>query len=189
MPTSESKRLALREKLAEALGSETAGNLMEHIPPERWDELVTKTDLRQLADKMATKDDLRQLADQLTDKMATKDNLHQMADLLRKEEQADLKQLRGEMHEQFGKMREESGSLHKELGKMHEQFGKMREESGSLHKELGKMQARSAEQQTQLIAMMTGQHRMTMVALAGVFVATVASLLIPLIPLLTSSPV
>ena len=182
MPTSESERLALREKLAEALGSETAGNLMEHIPPERWDELATKSDLRQMADqltdKMATKDDLRQLAD----KMATKDDLRQMADLLRKEEQADLKQLRGEMHEQFGKMREESGSLHKELGKMHEQFGKMREESGSL-------QARSAEQQTQLIAMMTGQHRMTMVALAGVFVATVASLLIPLIPLLTSSPV
>ena len=176
MPTSESERLALREKLAEALGSETAGNLMEYIPPERWDELATKSDLRQMAD-------------QLADKMATKDDLHQMADLLRKEEQADLKQLRGEMHEQFGKMREESGSLHKELGKMHEQFGKMREESGSLHKELGSLQARSAEQQTQLIAMMTGQHRMTMVALAGVFVATVASLLIPLIPLLTSSPV
>lgn len=148
MPTSESKRLALREKLAEALGSETAGTLMEHIPPERWDELATKTDLRQ------------------------------MADLLRKERQADLKQLQGKMHEQFGKM-------HEQFGKVHEQFGKV-------HKEVGTMQARSAEQQTQLTAMMTNQHRTTMLMLAGVLVATVASVLIPLlttlIPLLTSSP-
>lgn len=148
MSTSESKRLALREKLAEALGSETAGTLMEHIPPERWDELATKTDLRQ------------------------------MADLLRKERQADLKQLQGKMHEQFGKM-------HEQFGMVHEQFGKV-------HKEVGTMQARSAEQQTQLTAMMTNQHRTTMLMLAGVLVATVASVLIPLlttlIPLLTSSP-
>ena len=148
MPTSESKRLALREKLAEALGSETAGTLMEHIPPERWDELATKTDLRQ------------------------------MADLLRKERQADLKQLQGKMHEQFGKM-------HEQFGKVHEQFGKV-------DKEVGTLQARSAEQQTQLTAMMTNQHRTTMLMLAGVLVSTVASVLIPLlttlIPLLTSSP-
>ena len=148
MPTSESKRLALREKLAEALGSEAAGTLMEHIPPERWDELATKTDLRQ------------------------------MADLLRKERQADLKQLQGKMHEQFGKM-------HEQFGKVHEQFGKV-------DKEVGTLQARSAEQQTQLTAMMTNQHRTTMLMLAGVLVATVASVLIPLlttlIPLLTSSP-
>ena len=114
---------------------------MEHIPPERWDELATKTDLRQ------------------------------MADLLRKERQADLKQLQGKMHEQFGKV--------------HEQFGKV-------DKEVGTLQARSAEQQTQLTAMMTNQHRTTMLMLAGVLVATVASVLIPLlttlIPLLTSSP-
>ena len=155
MPTSESKRLALREKLAEALGSETAGTLMEHIPPERWDELATKTDLRQLAD------------------------------LLRKERQADLKQLQGKMHEQFGK-------VHEQFGKMHEQFGEVHEQSGKMHKEVGTLQARSAEQQTQLTAMMTNQHRTTMLMLVGVLVATVASVLIPLlttlIPLLTSSP-
>ena len=155
MPTSESKRLALREKLAEALGSETAGTLMEHIPPERWDELATKTDLRQLAD------------------------------LLRKERQADLKQLQGKVHEQFGKMHEQFGKMHEQFGEVHEQFGKM-------HKEVGTLKAHSAEQQTQLTAMMTNQHRTTMLMLLGVLVATVASVLIPLlttlIPLLTSSP-
>ena len=130
---------------------------MEHIPPMRWDELATKSDLRELADqltdKMATKEDLRQLAD----KMATKDDLHQMADLLRKESRADLQEVRGEMRKEFG----------------------------AVHQKFGEMQDRSAERQTQLIAMMIGQHRMTMLMLAGVLVATVAS---ALIPLLTSSP-
>ena len=152
MPTSESKRHALREKLTGALGSEAAGTLMEHIPPMRWDELATKTDLRQLAD-------------QLTDKMATKDDLHQMADLLRKERRADRQELRGEMHKEFG-------AMHQKFGEMHDKFGEM--------------QDRSAERQTQLVAMLIGQHRTTMLALAGVLVAIVAS---ALIPLLTNSPV
>ena len=167
MPTSESERHALREKLTGALGSETAGTLMEHIPPMRWDELATKDDLRQLADKMATKEDLRQLAD----KMATKDDLHQMADLLRKERRADLQEVRGEMHKEFG-------AVHGKFGEMHQKFGEM-------HDKFGEMQDRSAERQTQLVAMLIGQHRTTMLMLAGVLVATVASVLIPL---LTSSP-
>ena len=165
MPTSESKRHALREKLTGALGSETAGTLMEHIPPMRWDELATKTDLRQLADqltdKMTTKEDLRQLAD----KMATKTDLCQMADLLRKERRADLQEVRGEMHKEFG-------AVHQKFGEMHDKFGEM--------------QDRSAERQTQLVAMLIGQHRTTMLMLAVVLVATVASVLIPL---LTSGPV
>ena len=168
MPTSESERHALREKLTGALGSETAGTLMEHIPPMSWDELATKTDLRQLADKMATKTDLRQLAD----KMATKDDLHQMADLLRKERRADLQEVRGEMHKEFGAVHGKFGAVHQKFGEMHDKFGEI--------------QDRSAEQHTQLIATMIGQHRMTMLMLAGVLVATVASVLIPL---LTNSPV
>lgn len=52
MPTSESKRHALREKLTGALGPEAAGTLMEHIPPERWDELATKSDLRQFGNQL-----------------------------------------------------------------------------------------------------------------------------------------
>ena len=164
MPTNESERerLALRERLAEAVGSETAGLLMEHIPPSRWDELATKDDLTELATKddlnklaatMATKDELRALAATV----ATKEDLRQTADLLRKETQADLKEMRGELKEG-----------------------------------LGSLLVRSAEQQTQFndqqarfIATLTGQHRMTMLALLGVYVAILASVLIPL---LTSSP-
>ena len=157
MPTSESERerLVLRERLAEAVGSETAGLLMEHIPPSRWDELATKDDLTELATKMATKDDLRQLAATMATKdelrelaatMATKEDLRQTADLLRKETQADLKEMRGELKEG-----------------------------------LGSLLARSADQQARFTAEMAGQHRTTMLALLGVFVAVVASFLVPLL--------
>ena len=151
MPTNESERLALRERLAEAVGSETAGLLMEHIPPSRWDELATKDDLTELATKddlnklaatMATKDELRALAATV----ATKEDLRQTADLLRKETQADLKEMRGELKEG-----------------------------------LGSLLARSADQQARFTAEMTGQHRTTMLALLGVFVAVMASFLVPLL--------
>ena len=153
MPTNESERerLALRERLAEAVGSETAGLLMEHIPPSRWDELATKDDLRQLA----TKDDLRQLAATMATKdelralaatVATKEDLRQTADLLRKETQADLKEMRGELKEG-----------------------------------LGSLLARSADQQARFTAEIAGQHRTTMLALLGVFVAVMASFLVPLL--------
>ena len=153
MPTSESERerLALRERLAEAVGSETAGLLMEHIPPSRWDELATKDDLTELATKddlnklaatMATKDELRALAATV----ATKEDLRQTADLLRKETQADLKEMRGELKEG-----------------------------------LGSLLARSADQQARFTAEIAGQHRTTMLALLGVFVAVMASFLVPLL--------
>lgn len=60
MSALESERHALRENLAKTLGPETAGKLMEHIPPVSWDKLATKDDLHEVADKMATKDDLRE---------------------------------------------------------------------------------------------------------------------------------
>lgn len=76
MSALESERHALRENLAETLGPETAGKLMEHLPPVSWDKLATKDDLAELADKMATKDDLRELRY----KMATKDDLRELSD-------------------------------------------------------------------------------------------------------------
>ena len=120
MPVTESERLTLHEQLAETIGPEPAGTLMNQLPRVDSDELATKTDLRLLGDQLRT-------------------------------EMSGMKsELRGEMHKQFGEMR-----------------------------------AHFAEQQTQLTATMTGQHRMTMLALVGVFVAMMASVLIPL---LTSSP-
>ena len=90
------------------------------------------------------------------DKLATKDDLRQMADKMASKD--DLRQM--------------ADLLQKET-------------RAELKEMRGEMQARSAEQQSQLIATMIGQHRMTMLALVGVFVAVMASVLIPL---LTSSP-
>ena len=102
MSALESERHALRENLAETLGPETAGKLMEHLPPVSWDKLATKDDLREMADKMATKDDLRELATkdevrELSDKMATKDDLRVLS-----------KELRAEMRDGFATAKTQS---------------------------------------------------------------------------------
>lgn len=98
MSALESERHALRENLAETLGPETAGKLMEHLPPVSWDKLATKDDLKSLA----TRDDLRELATkdevrELADKMATKDDLRVLS-----------KELRAEMREGFAAAKTQS---------------------------------------------------------------------------------
>ena len=45
MTPSETKRLALFEKLVEALEEGPAVTLMEHLPPIGWDQFATKADL------------------------------------------------------------------------------------------------------------------------------------------------
>ena len=45
MTPSETKRLALFEKLVEALEEEPAVTLMEYLPPGGWDQVATKADL------------------------------------------------------------------------------------------------------------------------------------------------
>ena len=45
VPPSETKRLALFEKLVEVLEDEPAVTLMEYLPPGGWDQVATKADL------------------------------------------------------------------------------------------------------------------------------------------------
>ena len=45
MTPSETKRLALFEKLVEVLEEEPAVTLMEYLPPGGWDQVATKADL------------------------------------------------------------------------------------------------------------------------------------------------
>ena len=52
MPVTESERLALHEQLAEKIGPEPAGTLMNQLPRVDSDELATKTDLRQFGDQL-----------------------------------------------------------------------------------------------------------------------------------------
>lgn len=106
MSAMESERHALRENLAETLGPETAGKLMEHLPPVSWDKLATKDDLAALGDKMATKDDLRELAD----KMATKDEVRELSDKMATKDDLRVlsKELRAEMRDGFATAKTQS---------------------------------------------------------------------------------
>ena len=54
MPVTESERLVLHEQLAEKIGPEPAGTLMNQLPRVDSDELATKTDLRQFGDQLQT---------------------------------------------------------------------------------------------------------------------------------------
>lgn len=111
MSALESERHALRENLAETLGPETAGKLMEHLPPVSWDKLATKDDLAEVAtkydlaelgNKLATKDELRELAD----KMATKDDLRELRYKMATKD--DLRELSDKMQDGFAAMKTQS---------------------------------------------------------------------------------
>lgn len=148
MSALESERHALRENLAETLGPETAGKLMEHLPPVSWDKLATKDDLAALADKMATKDDLREVAtrDELRavgDKMATKDELRQLGDRMDTSLSVLGKELRAEMQDGFAAMK-----------------------------------TQSAEHLASTNMTMIGHHRMTMLTLVGTAISIIVVLVI-----------
>jgi uncharacterized protein (DUF2345 family) len=74
------RRHDLLQRLEEVLGPEHAATLMEHLPPDRWDELARREDLERIAERMATKDDLKAFAtkDDLN-AFATKDDLKAFA--------------------------------------------------------------------------------------------------------------
>lgn len=115
--TRESERHALRDNLAEKLGSETAGKLMEHVPPVTWDELATKEDLKPLA----TKDDLRELATKeelksLATTMATKDELRVMG-----------AELRAEMSEGFAEVKNSIAELKNSIAEVKDGIAEHRE--------------------------------------------------------------
>ena len=46
MAVSEKNRIKLHDGLTKTIGEEEADTLMESLPPDKWDQLVTKTDLK-----------------------------------------------------------------------------------------------------------------------------------------------
>ncbi len=52
MATSASARHHLFRTLESVLGDEDAATLMDHLPPGGWDEVATKTDLREVASEL-----------------------------------------------------------------------------------------------------------------------------------------
>lgn len=57
MPGSEEERLALLNRLTEAIGADAARTIMESLPPMQWDQLATKDDLKALEERLVSKFD------------------------------------------------------------------------------------------------------------------------------------
>ena len=205
MSALESERHALRENLAETLGPETAGKLMEHLPPVSWDKLATKDDLREVAtkddlaelsNKMATKDDLRELADKmatkddlaaLADKMATKDDLREVAtrDELRAvgdkmATKDDLREVatRDELRAVGDKMatKDDLRQLGDRMDTSLSVLGK--ELRAEMQDGFAAMKTQSAEQLASTNMTMIGHHRMTMLTLVGTAISIIVVLVI-----------
>lgn len=159
MSALESERHALRENLAETLGPDTAGKLMEHLPPVSWDKLATKDDLAEMADKLATKDDLAALAD----KMATKDDLKSLAT------KDELKSLatKDELRDLSDKMATKDDLR---------VFGK--ELRAEMRDGFATAKTQSSEHLQSITATMIGHHRMTMLTLVGMAISIIVVLVI-----------
>jgi hypothetical protein len=52
MNASASDRHRLHNRLEQLLGPDDAATLMEHLPPDEWNQLVTKSDFRELRDEL-----------------------------------------------------------------------------------------------------------------------------------------
>lgn len=159
MSALESERHALRENLAETLGPETAGKLMEHLPPVSWDKLATKDDLR----KVATKDDLAKLSN----KMATKDDLREVAT------KDDLAALADKMA-----TKDDLAALADELGGKMATKDDLRELSDKMQDGFAAMKTQSAEHLASTTMTMIGHHRMTMLTLVGTAISIIVVLVI-----------
>ena len=57
MTMTDAERTALHNKLTDVLGTKEASKLMEHFPPIRWDQLVTKDDLKASEERLGARID------------------------------------------------------------------------------------------------------------------------------------
>ena len=57
MTMTDAERTALHNKLTDVLGTKEASKLMEHLPPIRWDQLVTKDDLKASEERLGARID------------------------------------------------------------------------------------------------------------------------------------
>ncbi len=101
-PLGEERRVALINRLIEALGEEEARTLMESLPPVPWHDLATKDDVFLL------KDDIRASEDRLRTEMhAEFTKVYAELRSIRIETAAEFKTLRAETGAEFQSVRSE----------------------------------------------------------------------------------
>lgn len=148
--TRESERYALRDKLTETLGSETAGKLMEHVPPVKWEELATKDDLRVMAAELRV--EMREGFAEVKDSIA--------------ELKGSIAELKGSIAEVKDSVAEVKGSI-----------AEVRNSVAEVRNSVADVKDGIAEHRERIIVTMTGQHRMTMLTLVGLAVSLFVILL------------
>jgi len=95
MTERERRRHELLQRLEQLVGPEHAATLMEHLPPDRWNELATRADL----ERFATKEDLERFATKADlERFATKEDLERFAT------RADLAGTRDELRTEIAHM-------------------------------------------------------------------------------------
>ena len=149
--TRESERHALRDNLAEKLGSETAGKLMEHVPPVTWDEL-------------ATNDDLRVMGAELRAEM--------------REGFAEVKESIAELKGSIAEVKDSVAEVKNSVAEVKDSVAEVRNSVAEVRDKVAEVKDGIAEHRERIIVTMTGQHRMTMLTLVGLAVSLFVILLV-----------
>jgi len=155
--TRESERYALRDQLAETLGSETAGKLMEHVPPVKWEELATKDDLRVMAAELRV--EMREGFAEVKDSIA--------------EVKGSIAELKGSIAEVKDSVAEVKGSI----AEVKDSVAEVKDSIAEVRNSVADVKDGIAEHRERIIVTMTGQHRMTMLTLVGLAVSLFVILL------------
>ena len=159
MSATESERLALHEQLAEKIGPEPAGTLMNQLPRVDSDELATKTDLRQFGDRLRA----------------------EMSGL-KSELRGEMRGLQGEMKELRAEMLGELTGLRGEmLGELTGLRGELTGLRGELEKRFAAMEVRLAEQSRELSDKLSSQSRTTTLVVVAMALSVWVAMLVPLL--------
>ena len=122
MTMTDAERTALHNKLTDVLGTKEASKLMAHLPPIRWDQLVTKDDLKASEERLGARiDGTNARIDETNDQLS--------------ETRSEFREMRGEIRGEFTAIRGEFTAIRGEFTAIRGEFTAIR---GEFHLALAK---------------------------------------------------
>ena len=157
MAEGEQERFELLNSLIEALGEDAARNLMDSLPPVRWDQLATKDDLNALSTAMTAKFD--QVDAEFTSVAA------------------EFVRLRGEISKVEGNLSKEIAGFAREIGQLDSKFStKIGELDSKFTTKLGELDSKIGELNSNFSTKITEQTRIMVLMMAGFSLAVGAAM-------------
>ena len=129
MTMTDAERTALHNKLTDVLGTKEASRLMEHLPPIRWDQLVTKDDLKASEERLGARIDGTNVRLDGTNARIDETN-DQLS-----ETRGEFREMRGEIRGEFTAIRGEFTAIRGEFTAIRGEFTAIR---GDFHLALAK---------------------------------------------------